>query len=522
MAAGRPEPFASAPVETQMRARFTKALVAVLAGLMAGQPVHATNGNSELPDIGTPANTIITPQEEAQLGAMVLKQITDADQLLQDPEVDEYIQGIGDRLASHAQEGPRRFTFHVVKDPSINAFAIPGGFVFVNVGLILSTSSESELAGVMAHEISHVTQRHTARQIQSQMRASLAATAAMLAGILLGAMAHSSDAGMAAVMSAQSAAIQHQLNYSREAEYEADRVGIGVMAAAGYDPNAMASMFETMGRIYRSAGPNAKLIEFLQNHPLTSDRVAEARSRAATYPPVRAVDSLGYLLTRQRLRVLSMSPGDDPREMYSDAATNEPLTADYRYYGYGIALIQANKPAAAVPVLQRLVTRHPDVIEYHTALGQALLANDDVANSRAVLERARELFPRNVPVTVRYAQTLMRAGDNKQAHAVLLDLFNVVSPTQAQVRLIALAANAAGETAEAYYYIAEGHVMDGDLPAAINTLRIALSTPNITPMQRSRFQARIDELKEYLPARAQAAVDRGEPVPSGHPNERGN
>jgi len=507
-----------------MPGRFSKGLIAVLAGLMAGQPVYAANGYSELPDIGTPANTIITPQEEAQLGAMVLKQITDADQLLQDPEVDEYIQGIGDRLASHAQEGPRRFTFHVVKDPSINAFAIPGGYVFVNAGLILSTSSESELAGVMAHEISHVTQRHTARQIQSQMHASLIATAAMLAAILIGAMAHSSDAGLAGVMSAQSAAMQHQLNYSREAEYEADRVGIGVMAAAGFDPNAMASMFETMGRIYRSAGPNAKLIEFLQNHPLTSDRVAEARARAATYPPVRPVDTVGYLLTRQRLRVLTtMGPGDDPREMYADAAAGETGTADYRYYGYAIALIQSNRPAAAVPVLRRLVAQHPDVIEYYTALGQAQLANNDLGASRTVLERALELFPRNVPVTIRYAQTLMRAGDNKQAHAVLLDLFNVVPPTPSQVQLIAQAANSAGETAEAYYYIAEGHVMDGDLPAAINTLRIALSTPNITPMQRSRFQARIDELKEYLPPRAQAAIDRGEPAPPGrNPNVRSN
>ena len=124
-----------------------------------------------------------------------------------------------------------------------------------------------------------------------------------------------------------------------------------------------------------------------------------------------------------------------------------------------------------------------------------------------------ELFPRNVPVTVRYAETLMAAGNAQLAHAVLLDLFNIVNPTQAQMRQIALAANAAGETAEAYYYTAESYVQNGDLLLAINTLRIALSTPGITPLQRSRFKARIDELKEYLPARAQAAVERGDPLP---------
>ena len=506
---------------THYRAPARAGLALLLAAAVCGGaeatpapgPGPTPGQGQDLPDIGTPADSVLTSSDEYKIGTMVLRGLRDSGQILEDPEVGEYLQSLGSRLASHAQEGTAHFTFFVVKDRSINAFALPGGFVGVNAGLVLATASESELAGVLAHEISHVTQRHIARSIADQSRTSLVSTAAMLAAILLGAVSGNSNVGMAGVMAGQSAAVQHQLNFSRENEYEADRVGIGVLAAAGYDPHAMASFFETLGRRMGSAGPNAKILEFLQTHPVTSGRVAESRGRADAYPIVRPIDSTGYRLARERLRVMTLPSEVNPRDAYADAAAADGGVADYRYYGRALALMQANAPVEAVPILRDLVTRHTDTIEYHTALGQALLAAGDVPGSREVLERAKELFPRNVPVTVRYAETLLRAGDARLAHSVLLDLFNAVPPTQPQVRLIALAASAAGEAAEANYYMAEYHVMSGDLTLAIETLRQALATPTITPMQRSRFKARIDELKEYLPPRLQAALERGEPLP---------
>jgi len=292
------------------------------------------------------------------------------------------------------------------------------------------------------------------------------------------------------------------------------------MAAAGYDPNAMGTFFETLGRRMGSGGPNAKILEFLQTHPVTSGRVAEAKARAITYPLVRPVDTVGYRLTREKLRVLTMGSDTNPHEVYADAAVRDPAVGDYRYYGRALALMQQNQAAEAVPLLRDLVARHPDVIEYHSALGQALLAADDLQGSRAALAHALELFPRNVPITVRFAETLMRTGDARLAHSVLLDLFNAIQPTQDQVRFIALVASAAGEAAEADYYMAEYHVMNGDLTLAILQLRQALATPGVTPVQRSRFKARIDELKEYLPLRLQGAVDRGDPLPQQMPDDR--
>jgi len=498
-------------------------LCLTLATVVAGAATATPKPGNDLPDIGTPADTIITPREEYEIGSMIVQGLRDSGQILDDLEVSEYIQAVGSSLSARATEGTLKFTFFVVKDPGINAFALPGGFVGVNSGLILATASESELAGVLAHEVSHVTQRHMARKIQAASRASLTSTAAMLASILLGVVSHSTDVGMAGVMAGTSAMQQQQLNYSRENEIEADRVGIGVMAAAGYDPYGMATFFETLNRrMGGGANPqNTKILELLQTHPVTTARVAEAKSRASDYPIVRPVDTNGYQLARERLKALALPTGTNPHDAYPAVASlGTDKVADYRLYGRSLALIFANQPREAIPSLEDLVARHPDTIEYHTALGQALLAADDIEGSKRVLARAKELFPRNVPVTVRYAETLMRANDNRQAHYLLLDLFNVIPPTQDQVRLIALAASAAGESAEADYYMAEYHVMSGDLTLAIMQLRQALSTPAITPVQRARFKARIEELKEYLPVRLQGAVDRGEPLPSKIPDDR--
>ena len=318
----------------------------------------APPSTSDLPDIGTPADEVFSRSDEYQIGSMVARELREAGRILDDPETTEYIQAIGASLSSRAQEGTQKFTFFVLKDPSINAFAVPGGFVFVHSGLILSTTSESELAGVLAHEISHVTQRHIARSIEAQSRGSLASTAAMLGSVLLGALSHSSQVGMAGVIAGQNAAIQQQLNFSREDEYEADRVGMGVMDLAGYDPKAMATFFETLSNRMGSGGPNAKLLEILQTHPVTSARVAEARNRATAYPIVRPVDTTGYRLTRERLRVMTFSLDTNPRDVYTDTTALDSKVNDYRRYGRAIGLMQTNAGSEAVPILRDLVARH--------------------------------------------------------------------------------------------------------------------------------------------------------------------
>ena len=196
----------------------------------------------------------------------------------------------------------------MIRDNAINAFALPGGFVGVHSGLLLETRNESELAGVLAHEVAHVTQRHIARGIEAQGRASLLSTAAVLAAILMGAAGGgSSDATMGAITAAQNMAVQSRINFTRENEYEADRIGIGVLANAGFDPNAMPAFFDTMFR-RTQLGPD-RVPELLRTHPVTSARIAESKDRALQYPPVKVSDSLSYALTKERVRVLTAPRG---------------------------------------------------------------------------------------------------------------------------------------------------------------------------------------------------------------------
>jgi predicted Zn-dependent protease len=474
----------------------------------------APKAQDSLPEMGTAAQATLSLEDEYRLGRMVMREVRESGALLEDPEIGEYIQSLGLRLSSQAQDGNRDFTFFIIRDNAINAFALPGGFVGIHSGLVLETRNESELAGVLAHEVAHVTQRHIARGIEAQGRASMLSTAAMLAAILLGAAGGvSSDATMGAVSAAQNLAVQQRINFTREHEYEADRIGIGVLAAAGYDPNAMPAFFDTMFR-RTQLGPD-RVPELLRTHPVTSNRIAESKNRALQYPQVTVNDSLGYSLMKERIRVLTTASGADARDYYAAIGNNDPDLTVAQTYGRAIALIRGGEPAQAIPQLEKLRSAYPEVMAFHTALGQAQLAAGETRLALDTLERARDLAPRNIPVTVRYGEALLQAGRPKRAHEVLLDLFNNVPPTPEQVRLTAKAANAAGDVADAYSYMSEYHLMTGDLQLAINQLELALSVPNITQQQRSKFVARLQEIREWLPKdrreqRAQPAQPGGQ------------
>jgi predicted Zn-dependent protease len=477
------------------------AAAALAVSLCAGVAWSAGSSaaDQDLPDLGSPATAAVSLEEEYQVGMMWARQMRGQGLVLEDPEVSDYIQEIGHSLSSHAEEGQHRFNYFVVRDPAINAFAMPGGFIAVNSGLILATRNENELAGVMAHETAHVTQRHLVRGMIDQTHAGLVSTAAMLAAILLGATAGRGDPGAmeGAILATQSAAIQHQINYTRTQEFEADRIGIGTMASAGYDPLAMASFFEALER--GSPDPSrVKAVEFLIDHPLSAERVAEARNRAELIGRIYHTDSLSYRLIRERLRSLVGNP-QVTRQYYASLLKNGGGLSIEELYGKAVADIYDRNPAAAIPDLQALVRENPRVTQFYGALGEAYLANGQLKESQAVLDQASFLFPRNVPITIRLADTLMREGDNNRAQLMLDDLFNQVEPTPNQAKLIAKAANAAGNVADSYYYMADFYLMNGDLGMASNQLQLALGLPNLNPIQRARISAMLEEVRAAMP-----------------------
>jgi len=451
---------------------------------------------NELPDMGSPEAALISHAEERQVGYMIAQQLRDQNALLEDPEISEYVNSIGDRLAAQSPDGAQGFQFFVVKDSAINAFAVPGGFVFINYGLILATNTESELASVLGHEIAHDTQHHTARAIRAQSKQALPTMAAMLAAILLGAVGHGGGQAVeGGIAAAQGLAVQQQINFSRADEEEADRVGIGYLAGAGFDTRAMGDFFEVLAR---KEGLAATYIPaMLVDHPVTTDRIAEARARAAQFPPRKAKDSLSYALVRERVRVLT-APGDtDIEKVYAQRLSKGQNDMPTRY-GEALALMADNKPVEAQKILFELSKQHEGVIMLHSALGQAEVKAGQTNDALGTFKHAVKLFPRNVPVTVRYAESLIAAGNAKEAHAVLLDLFNNVPPTPEQIRMTANAASAAGDTGDAYYYMGEYQLAGGNLPLAATQYQLALTCPNLTQIQRQRYQARLDEVREYL------------------------
>ena len=478
----------------------TRALLPLLASalvLFSGTaPLIATAQQGfDLPSIGSPADALLPKTQEARIGRSMMRMFHQQGRIVEDPELTEYINALGHQLVSHTNNDEYDFEFFIVNDPSINAFALPGGYIGVHTGLIELTRSESELASVLAHEIAHVTQRHIARTIHDNQRASIITMATLLGAIVASAATGAGGEVMeGALATSQAVAMQNQINFTRGYEYEADRVGISTLAEAGFRVDAMADFFAIMGK--RTESSVRPSLEYLRTHPVSSSRTAEAKARAQRLGIKDPGNSIGYELMRARAVALFR---DTPEQAVAYFAQNVD-EGDNRgiIYGRALAAMRANQPQEAERLFEQLISQQQKVIPYHIGLALAQTANDNVVMALKTFDRAQKLFPRSVPLTVRHAEVLLETNQPKKAHAILLDLLNNVPPTPDQVRLIARAAIDAEQLAEAHYYMAEYNIMTGNLVQAVVLLRRAAKLEGTTTIQRARFLARADFVAEYL------------------------
>jgi predicted Zn-dependent protease len=462
-----------------------------------------------LPDMGSPADAILTKNTESQIGRSIMRNIRRSGMVVEDPQITEYINEIGHRIAAQTNDGEQDFTFFVVDDPHVNAFALPGGYIGVHTGLIEASRSEDELAGVLAHEIAHVTQRHIARAVHANSRQSILTTALMLGAMVLGAAGGSGDLIQGAMAVAQGTAAQQQINFTRQNEYEADRIGIGALADAGFDPHGMASFFEVMARL-QPGTPDSRIPDFLRTHPVTTARIAEARNRASEHERRQSNDTTNYGIARARM-IVDRHETDEQAISYFERRDYRNQT-DTEKYGRAVAYQRAGRHLEANAIFEDLAEKDPEVIAYRIGLGQSQLGLEQYNEVQQTFDRALELFPRNVPLVIHYGEILLRLGKANEAHAMLLDLMNNVPPTPEQVRLIARAANEAGDEAESYYYMSEFRLMTGDLIGGIGFLRRALTIPELQEIQRIRFEARIDFIREFMTEDQLKQLQRSRPV----------
>ena len=307
---------------------ITAAFVTGLAG--------ASDTDIKLPDIGSSAGSVMSPQDQRDYGAQVLHELRSYDMVLDDALLDEYINALGYKLVSNSDRPDLPFTFFIMRDNEINAFAVPGGYIAANAGLIINMSREDELAAVLAHEISHITQQHLLRAYEDMKKMSIPVMLAML-GVLIASSRTHDDTGEAAIMTGTSLMQQRQINFTRHDEAEADRVGIQTMARAGYDPMAMADTFATLQRVMRVNGVDVP--EFLLDHPVDTSRIADAKSRAqnltcssvaaapAQQHPREPTGPLNLNLPNPRASEVHADATDEAAAAASNAAT---MTVDKR------------------------------------------------------------------------------------------------------------------------------------------------------------------------------------------------
>ncbi|MEN9757764.1 MAG: hypothetical protein RL755_1951 [Pseudomonadota bacterium] len=432
----------------------------------------------DLPEMGDSAGALISPQEEKQLGEAFFRSLHQQVDINQDSEIQQYIQNIGEKLVSHSDTPAYPFHFFVVMENAINAFAGPGGYIGVNSGLILMTEAESELASVMAHEIAHVTQRHLYRSYEASSRLSIPMVAATLGAILLG--TQSGAAGQAAIMAIQAGSVQFQINFTREHEEEADRVGMQTLSQSVFDPRSMPTFFERLQQSTRYAGQNVP--EFLRTHPVTASRISDSRGRADNYPYKQYPDSLAYQLIKTKLQVLLSVDNDETRTLLQ-AKLNQglPEQRTVANYGLGLVALKTQNFAQAESIFQELVQQFPVQPHYSAALARTAL---EANNYKVALERYQKLsrqFPENDSIRIEYVGALLKAGEPNNAKNVLLQLSQKTQSSPIFSQLLAQIYGDLNQPAESHRYLADYYFAMGETQQAILQIRLAQQIRNISP-----------------------------------------
>ncbi|MGE0387102.1 MAG: M48 family metalloprotease [Gammaproteobacteria bacterium] len=451
-------------------------------------------GADDLPDIGDSAGALVSPEQERRVGEAFLREAYKYGVVIDDPEVEAYYQGLGQQLAEHVEGYHGSFTFFLVDSDVINAFAAPGGFIGMHSGLIVNTRNESELASVLAHEISHVTQRHAVRANEAMANMSLPMAAAMLGAILVGiANPGAAQGAIAAVGAVQQ---QYAINFTRANEQEADRIGIQLLERSGFDPQAMATFFERLQTANRYSDPKS-FPEFLRTHPVTVNRIAEARERAEKIGEKTHADSPNYRLMRAKLRVLTARDTNrllDEMETALREGQYDDETA--ARYGYALALTEAAQYGKARQQLTELARRDPDQPAFRLAIARLEQKSGNFVGALERYDETLRLYPGYKPAQLGHIEALLAARRGSQAREALREYAFIHTPDARYYTLLAEAEDQIGSQVESHIALAEKYFRQGETELALQQLELAQRQPQIDNYQRERVLARIDEIKK--------------------------
>ncbi|MBI3479177.1 MAG: M48 family metallopeptidase [Nitrosomonadales bacterium] len=468
--------------------------------LLLGMPALAFSDG--LPDLGDVSQAVLTPLQERQIGQQSMMQIRASKQYLDDAEINDYLNQLGAKLVENSPEPSLDFEFFAVNDYGVNAFALPGGFIGVNAGLLLITQSESELASVLSHEISHVTQHHLARMIEGQQGDGLLSMAAIAIAIL--AARTNPQAAEATILGVQAGNIQKQLNFTRAYEKEADRIGLQLLQKSGFNTHAMPEFLDRLQKSTRLLDSNAP--NYMRTHPITSDRIAEIEDRTHNQPYTLIPDSIDFQLVRTKL-IAAQKTAPEAIAYFSDALGAQhygnPIA---QRYGLVSALLRDNQLDRATQELAILRQQARTYLKakinpmIETLAGQALRATKNYSEALKFYRAAVQLFPQHRALIYDYADLLLQNNHAETAIKLLTDQLTRHPRDVALYDLQARAYAMQGKILEQHQAQAYSYAWQGNLYAAIEQLELAKQADG-SFYQLSTIESDLRELRDMLNVR---------------------
>lgn len=472
--------------------RFAQRFMAGLLLLsLAASPLRA----DDLPELGDVASNDLSLTTEKKIGQQIMHEIRWRDPAyLDDPDVETYLNQLGGRLAAASNDPGMGFYFFPINDSSINAFAMPGGYIGVHSGLILSAQSESELAGVLAHEISHVTQRHIARQVFQSRQLSMASMLAM--GLALLAARSNGQVAGAAIAGAQAGAISAQLAFSRDFERESDRMGFETLRKAGFDVRGMAAFFERLQKSVRLYENNATA--YLRTHPLTGERLSDMQNREQAVSYRQVPDSPDFLLIRAKLRAMQGTPAEAVRDFETLLRDKKFASEGATHFGLAIALTRQREWGRAEAELQFARRLKMPAAALERQLAEVKLTQGDSGMALALYREAMVRYPLNLALVYGYGQALIKVPRFDEA---LRFAESQLQSYPQDVRLHKMRAESyagLGRGAQQHQALAEVFSLQGQTAGAIEQLQHAQRAGDANFYELSVIDARLRELRKRL------------------------
>ena len=448
--------------------------------------------NNDLPDLGNPDATYVSSAQERQYGEQFLQALHQHFTIVNDPLIDNYIHDLGFRLVGSTNySSGLHFAFLVIISPVVNAMAGPNGIIAINSGLILATQTQSELAGVIAHEIAHVTQGHFAAGYAYAKKMTPAMIGMMLASLALA--TQNPEAGGGALTATIAGSTANALKVKRGHEEAADRIGMQILTQAGFDPHGMPDFFlrlQSQSRYYGSTS------NFLSDHPMTEDRIADLTNRAIQLPTTHLKPDLRYRLIRERLRVASAKNARDLVDYYNKNKASAKTTVDKNAlkYGYALTLIAMHQSNAGESRLQTLLKSDPNQTIYLTSLAEAYIRDNKPNKAITLLKPALDMNPDYYPMVITYAIALEQDKQYTKAATYLRDQITQFPDYPLLYAVLAKAQASNHQLACAYQNRAKALLMVGNTRAALQQLNNALKLPNLTSSQKMTIKAQIQKL----------------------------